>query len=161
MTIKKEAAFHEAAHAVTAYYSKFHSIVLGIDLGDYGAGETFVSLSKSKCIENGKPPTAETAKDKEVSKELAVILCSGYVGELIAAETDPSLKPSRSSAGPDYQLAVQNLKAAGLRHKYDFHHDNARTFLESKWDVVNKLAEHLFSVKKESAENIIKFIENA
>ncbi|TGG89378.1 hypothetical protein E4656_20035 [Natronospirillum operosum] len=161
MTIKKEAAFHEAAHAVTAYYSKFHSIVLGIDLEDYGAGEIFVSLSKSKCIENGKPPSAETAKDKEVSKELAVILCSGYVGELIAAETDPSLNPSRSSAGPDYQLAVQNLKAAGLSHKYDFHHDNARTFLESKWDVVNKLAEHLFSVKKESAENIIKFIENA
>jgi hypothetical protein len=161
MIIKKEAAFHEAAHAVTAYYSKFHGLVHEINLMNYGAGEVFVSLSKSKCLEHGKAPSPETAKDPDVSKDLAVILCSGYVGEQIASEYDSSLNPSRNSAGPDYQLAVQNLKAAGLSHKYDLHHDNARIVLESKWTVVNKLAEHLFKQTKESAEDIIEFIQNA
>lgn len=161
MSIKKEAAFHEAAHAITAYYSKFHGLVHEINLMNYGAGEIFVSLSKSKCKNQGKSPTPETARDEDVSKELAVILCSGYVGEQIAAEYDSSLVPSRNAAGPDYQLAVQNLKAAGLSHKYDFHHDNARKILERNWEVVNKLANHLFEVKKMSCEDIDLFIQNA
>ena len=161
MSIKKEAAYHEAAHAVTAYYSKFHYIVHEINLMNYGAGETFVSLSKSKCLKQGKQPTPETAKDKEVSKELAVILCSGYVGEQIASEHDASLTPSSSAAGPDYQIAMQNLKAAGLSHKLDFHHDNARRILEANWEIVEKLADHLLRQKRESAENIIEFIKYA
>lgn len=161
MSIKKEAAFHEAAHAVTAYYSKFHSLVHEINLMNYGAGEIFVSLSKSKCKAQGKFPTPETAKDEDVSKELAVILCSGYAGEQIATKYDSSLIPSRKAAGPDYQLAVQNLKAAGLSHKYDFHHDDARNILEQKWDVVNRLADHLFEVKSMTAEDIVVFIQNS
>lgn len=161
MGIKKEAAFHEAANAVAAYYSKFHSLVHEINLMNYGSGEIFVFLSRAKCLEQGKPATAQTAQDKEVSKELAVILCAGYVGEQIASEHDSSLVPSRNSSGSDYQLAVQNLKAAGLSHKYDLHHANARELLESKWQVVEALAEHFLQVKKESAENILEFIKNA
>jgi ATP-dependent Zn protease len=161
MSIKKEAAFHEAAHAVTAYYSKFHRLVLEINLRNYGAGEVFVSLSRSKCLRHGKAPSAGTTKDPDVSKELAVILCSGYAGEQIASEYDPLLNPSLKSADPDYQIAVQNLKAAGVSHNLDIYNEEARISLKSKWNVVEKLAEHLFEQKKETAENIIEFIKNA
>ena len=82
MTIKREAAFHEAGHAVTAHRSRFHALVGPINLRQYGAGGIFVSLSKSKLQTAGKPTDASSQKDKEVAIDLAIILSAGLVAQL-------------------------------------------------------------------------------
>ncbi|MDH5231603.1 MAG: hypothetical protein OEY38_16195 [Gammaproteobacteria bacterium] len=144
MAIKKEAAYHEASHAVVAHKSKFHSLVGDVNLEQYGAGEIFISLSKSKCTAAGKKAAPETQKDKEVAKELAVILCAGLMGEEIAAEKDSSLTPNEQCSVPDHELAVQQLKMAGLSSKYDFHQNSAREILNQEWETVERLTAYLF-----------------
>lgn len=145
MTIQREAAYHEAAHAVLANLSKYCAIVGDIILLSNGAGELYVSISKSKCSAGGKPNDLSALKDGEVGRDFVVVLCAGLVGEQIAAERDDSLVPSPERAEPDHALVEHHLKMAGLSKKYDLHQAQAREILEKHWDAVERVATYLFS----------------
>lgn len=158
MTIKREASFHEAAHAVLANLSKYHAIVGDINLQNYGAGEIFISLSKSKCAAGGKPQDASAQKDKDVAKDLAVVLCGGFAAEKIAAKIDASLNPNEQCATPDYQLAEQQLQMAGLSKKYDVYQAQANQILEANWKAVETLANYLFANTSADPQQILDII---
>jgi ATP-dependent Zn protease len=159
MTVKKEAAFHEAGHAVIAHLSRFHAIIGGINLENYGAGEIFVSLSKTKLAANGKATDASSQRDKEVATDLAVVLSAGLVAEHIAESKDSNLSANPQCAEPDHELMKQQLEGAGLSKKFDRHEEAARKLLEDNWDLVNELAEHLFENQSVDAVYLRDFIE--
>lgn len=143
MTIKREAAFHEAGHSVIAYSARFHFIAGGINLEDYGAGEVHVGLSKTKCVAEGLTPTPETARNADVAKDLGRILVAGLVAEQIAAERDATLTPNPSCSEPDHELLRQILGSAGLSRKFDQLEAQAREMLEANWPAVEALAAYL------------------
>lgn len=159
MTIKREAAFHEAGHAVAAHRSRFHNVVGQINLATYGAGEIYVSLSKQKLIAEGKPATPSAQLDKEVAKDLAVVLVAGLVAERLAQESDGDLKANPMCAEPDYHLMQQNLDAAGLSKKFNLHEEAAKIVLNSNWPLVDALAAYLFSEKTVASVSVHEFIE--
>jgi hypothetical protein len=160
MTIQKEAAYHEASHAVVTHKSKYHSLVGEINLKNYGEGEIYIGLSSSKCKTNGKPADASAQKDRDVAIELAVILCAGFVGETLAAEKHNGLIPNIKCAEPDHLLAVQQLDQAGLSKKYDLHQKSAREYLDKEWEIVEKLADYLFDNHIAQIEEIVSIIGN-
>lgn len=158
MTIKREAAFHEAGHAIAAHRSKFHALVGPIDLKQYGAGEVFVSLSKKKLQAAGKPVTATSQKDKEVATDLAVVLCAGLVSEHIA-EDKAGLKANPNCAIPDYDLMKQHLVNAGLSARFDRHETSARQLLEAEWALLSCVADFLYSNVVSEPVDVIELIE--
>ena len=95
MTTKMAAAHHEAGHAAIAKGSKFHEVVSGIDLADYGAGVIDVSLSKSKLNAAGNlRATRMRLSDPDSRKALLtrVSLLSGDGGRSRARTCDPLIK---------------------------------------------------------------------
>ncbi len=156
--IKREAAYHEAAHAVLANPSKYHAVVGNINLSSYGAGEIYVSLSKSKCSAGGKPQDISTVRDKEVTKDLAIVLCAGFVGEQIAAQRHLALRPNPDCAQPDHTLVEQQLQTAGLSKKYDLYQSRARELLEKHWDTVERLSAYLFKNQSANPDQIATVI---
>jgi len=155
MAIKREAAYHEAAHAVLTSISKYHAIVGDINLLSDGAGVFYLSLSKSKCAAEGKPQDSSAQMDKDVSRELATILCAGFIGEQIASERDTTLTPNPECAEPDHTLAKRQLQAAGLSKKYDRYQSQARELLENHWNTVERLAEYLCANYSASPDMIV------
>jgi hypothetical protein len=160
MTIKREAAFHEAGHAVAAYRSRFHNIVGTINLEEYGAGEIYVSLSKKKLVAGGKPTDQSAQKDKEVAADLAVVLCSGLVAERMAEKSETGLKANPKCAELDHELASQQLSGAGLSKKFDLHEAAAVRLLEMEWNLVTALADHLFGKVSVDPVEVLAFIES-
>lgn len=159
MTIQREAAYHEAAHAVLAHTSSFHAIVGDINLLSYGAGEFYMSLSRSKCAAGGKPQDASAQEDRDVARDCAVCLCAGLVGEQIASELDSTLTPNPKCAEPDHALVEQQLQMAGLSKKYDKYQLQARGLLQQHWDTVEKLATYLFENLSASRDQIVAIID--
>lgn len=160
MTIKREAAFHEAGHAVAAYRSRFHNVVGEINLSAYGAGEIYVSLSKRKLTAEGKPADPSVQRDKEVAKDLAVVLAAGLVAERLAQERDGDLKANPMCAEPDYILMLEHLNAAGLSKKFNVHEEAAKAVLTGDWSLVNALATYLFSELRVDPASVHQFIEH-
>lgn len=161
MTIKKEAAYHEAAHALIAHRSTFHEFLGPINLADYGAGEAFVSLAKSKLKNAGKPASPNSQKDKNVTRDLAEILVAGYVAEQVAAEKDSSLKPNAKCAKPDHDLLQQQLAAAGLSKKYDRFQSQVKAKLEKEWPLLEMIAAFLLEKVTASGPEVREFIKQA
>jgi hypothetical protein len=159
MSVKREAAFHEAGHAVVAYRSRFHNIVGPINLAAYGSGEIFVSLSRTKLQTQGKTPTAAAARDKEVAVDLAVVLCAGLAAERLAECREPGIVASPECAVPDHELLRQQLAGAGLSQKFDRHEQAARQQLEAEWPLVLALANHLLEKTYVGAADVTAFIE--
>jgi len=158
MTIKREAAFHEAGHAVAAYRSRFHSIVGTIKLAEYGAGQADVSLSKKKLVASGKPANQAAQMDKEVAADLAVVYCAGLVAERIAERMELGLKANPKCAEPDHVSALQQLSAAGLSQKLDLHERAAERLLEKDWNLVAALAENLLASGSADAADVLAFL---
>lgn len=154
MSIKKEAAYHEASHAVLTLNSRFHGLVHEINLADRGAGEAFISLSRSKCIENNKPGNSSAILDKEVAREFATILYGGFIGEQIAAERDSSIVPLPECAEDDHTLAAKILTDANLSKKHDRLDKEARETLNALWKKVDELANILYLQESVSAADI-------
>ena len=160
MAIKREAAFHEAGHAIAAYRSRFHNIGGSINLQDGGAGEVNVALSKRKLQANGKPVDRLAAQlDKEIIIELAVVLSAGLVAERLAQEHVVGIKANPSSALHDHDFMRQSLAIAGLSKRFDRHEDAAKQILASQWDLVCSLATYLFEKQSVDSASVIAFIE--
>jgi hypothetical protein len=158
MTIQREAAFHEAGHAIAAHRSKFHALVGPINLQQYGAGQIFVSLSKSKLLAAGKSVAAKSQTDKEVATDLAVVLCAGLVSERLAEERS-GLKANPNCAIPDHNLMKQHLINAGLSTHFDRHEASARQLLDATWALVTSLANLLYEKVLIAPIDVIEFIE--
>lgn len=158
MDIKREAAYHEAAHAVLAYHSKYHALVGGINLLDYGAGEVYASPCKSKCAAKGKPYDANARKDKDMARDIAIVLCAGLAGERLAAEHDSNLIPNPTCAEPDHELTEQVLQLAGLSKKYDHYEAQARDLLKLHWPTVDHLAKYLFEKISATPDQVLAII---
>jgi hypothetical protein len=160
MTITREAAFHEAGHAVAAYRSRFHDVIGPINLADYGQGEIYVSLSKKKLATSGKSIDESAQSDKEVAIDLAVILCSGLAAERLAEKNDAELMSNPACAERDHLLAAEQLSGAGLSEKFDLHEQAATRLLENEWSLVTALAEHLHKKVSVDPGDVIAFIES-
>ena len=160
MAIKREAAFHEAGHAVAAHRSRFHNVVGPIDLAEYGAGVIYVSLSKQKLAASGKPIDPSVQKDREVASDLAVVLCAGLVAERIAEQREDGLKSNPTCAEPDHELLRQQLSMSGLSKKFDLHEQAAQKLLESEWQLVTALAELLLTRVSVDPVDVLAFIES-
>jgi hypothetical protein len=158
MTIKLEAAYHEAGHAVVAQRSRFHAIVGPIDLREYGAGEIFISLSSRRLLAAGKKAHPSSQADKEVATDLSIILCAGLAAERLAAENDPSLSPNEECSKPDRELAEQQLAGAGIENAFSHYEPFARMVLLQNWACTQALAELLYEKTALDAEQIIEFI---
>jgi ATP-dependent Zn protease len=158
---KREAAYHEAGHAVAADKSRFHALVGPINLANYGAGAIDISLSKSKLRAAGKRPVADSQRDQDVARDFAKILTAGLVAEQIASEKDKTLKPHPECAVPDHQLLKQNLNAAGLSKKFDRFEAESRRVLESNWNTVEKLARYLMEKEHATVDEIREIIDDA
>jgi ATP-dependent Zn protease len=159
MTIKREAAFHEAGHAVVAHRSKFHSIEKSINLEAYGAGETSVSLSRSKLLAGGKIANASAERDKEVATDFAVVLCAGLVAERLAEVRENGITANQTCAIPDYDLMRQRLAIAGLSKRFDRHEAAAQEILESQWRLVSSLAAYLLERVSVESSEVKSFID--
>lgn len=159
MTVKPEAAFHEAGHAVVAHRSSFHNIVGPINLAEYGSGEMYVSLSRAKLQAQGKAPNALAAKDKEVAVDLAVILAAGLVAERLAEVREQGIIANPECAAPDHKMLQQQLAESGLSKKFDRHEDAARQLLETEWPLVAALAAHLLERISVMPADVTAFIE--
>jgi hypothetical protein len=155
MTIKREAAYHEAAHAVMAHRSLFHALIGEINLENYGAGEIFVSLSKAKLKTQDKPAIPEMAKKPEVASDLARILVAGYVAEQIAAESDDTIKPNIDCARPDHEMVRQQLSSAGLSKRFDRFEAEVRDILRTEWPLVEKVTQYLYQHGRGEPEVIL------
>jgi hypothetical protein len=158
MTIKREAAFHEAGHVLAAYRSKFHALVGPVNLQQYGAGEACISLSKKKLHAAGKHLAAVHQSDKDVATDIAVVLCAGLVSEQLAEEK-VGLKADPNAAIPDYDLMKQQLKNAGLSARFDRHESSARQLLEAEWTLVCCIADFLYENVDTDPTDIIDLIE--
>jgi len=159
MPIKREAAFHEAGHAVVAFRSRFHNIAGPISLEQYGAGESLISLSKSKLRAEGLPVDETSVKLPEVVEDLAVILCAGLIAEQLASKFDASLKANPSAAIPDHDLVREQLSRAGLSKNLDRHEEAARDILSHEWALVDSLANYLYSKMSLDPSDVIAFLE--
>ncbi|RBW56096.1 hypothetical protein DS906_13915 [Ruegeria sp. A3M17] len=140
MKIKLEAAYHEAGHIVAAKRSIFHDVVGGVDLEAYGAGGTHISLSKTKLRNAGKIQSPSSQHDKDVAKDLAVVLTAGFAAEQIAAQKNLALTPNRQCADPDYDFLDDVLQNAGLSRKTDRAELAAHTLLTQEWEKVERIA---------------------
>lgn len=160
MTIKREAAFHEAGHAIAAYRSSYHNVVGPINLAEYGSGEIYVSLSRKKLQAMGKAPDASSAKDKEVAIDLAVVLAAGLVAERLAEVREQGIIANPGCALPDHELMRQQLAEAGLSKKFDKHESTAAQLLEAEWALVRSLADYLHANTSAMPEDVTAFIES-
>ncbi len=158
MCIKKEAAYHEASHAVVANLSIFHSLVDQIDLKNYGSGETFISLSKRKLIAKGKSADSSNQHDKEVIIDMVVILCAGIVGEEIASEKHEAIIPDSTCSEPDKEFALELLQEAGLDDNLNIYNKSARKILVDEWDNVESLANALFQENSMLAIDVLDML---
>jgi len=159
MTIKREAAFHEAGHAVAAHRSMFHAIVGPINLAAYDSGEVYVSLSRKKLQANGKVGSAAAGADKGVAADLAVVLAAGLVSERLATAWEPGLTPMPDYAVPDHELLRQQLAGAGLPPELKSYEETVAQALQSDWRLVRALAEYLLRHVSVRPLDILEFIE--
>jgi GNAT superfamily N-acetyltransferase len=160
-TIKREAAFHEAGHAIAACRSAFHWLAAGaIRLEEYGAGEAQVSLSKSKLRQAGKVPSAVAMRDPEVAKDLAVILVAGLVAEQVAQSMGQDVTANSSCAAPDHALIKQSLENAGVELNIQAYENTARHMLQSEWPLLLSLADLLFDRRVVENYEVLEFIQS-
>lgn len=159
MTVKREAAFHEAGHAVVAYFSKFHRVVGPINLAQYGSGEIFVALSKGKVTAAGKQIDESLSRQPDVAVDLAIVLCAGLVCERLAEEREADIKSNADCAMPDHELMRQVLQSANLSKKFDCHELKSKQLLDQHWSLVVELADALYSARSMDALSIEEFID--
>jgi hypothetical protein len=161
MTIKREAAFHEAGHSIVAWRSTYHSLAPGvIRLERYGAGEARVSLSRRKLESGGKVVSPTIMNDPDVVKDLAVILAAGLVAEEVAQGMGEHITANPSCAAPDHAFMKQNLAAGGLQMDIQIYESAARQILQREWSLLHDLANLLFNSGSLEAVDVAEFIDN-
>ena len=67
MTAAREAAFHQAGHAVASHLSRFHMLVQTLKIDSYGAGEMTAALSRRKLIGAKKLADAAARSDPDLA----------------------------------------------------------------------------------------------
>ncbi|OQP53498.1 hypothetical protein [Niastella populi] len=99
-------ALHEAAHVVCAYLSKFHYLIGNVCLTSDLTGETFVTLSKSKLIVEGKAEMPGIENDCDVAIDAAIIFYAGFEAEKVYSHKS-GISPDKSHSMNDYNYVDQ------------------------------------------------------
>lgn len=159
MAVNDEAAFHEAGHAVAAYWSRYHSLIRRVSLQDYGAGQTYISLSKKKLAAESKPVSSAMEADADVTSDYVVILSAGLVAEEIAEELEDGITANELCACQDREFIKQRLLDAGLAPEPARYETEARKLLRSRWGQVVGLASLLYRNVETDAVDVIEFLE--
>lgn len=152
------AGYHEAGHVVLAVVSNYYSLKCGrreyVALSAYGAGDVAIHLNPQKCKRHGKEPL-ET--DVDIAKEAAVIMVGGYAAEQVLFKVkgeDPQFTPSETCSRPDWSLATDALKKAGI---YEVDREEytaiAAQQLTHYWANVTSLAERLLAEPEQRLES--------
>lgn len=139
-----------------AHRSRFHRVVGPINLLQYGAGDIYISLSKSKCTAARK---VADPRDPDVAVDLAVLLSAGLIAEQLAQIHDATILPNPECAAPDHELLIQQLQAAGLSNEFSQYEAEAKHLLESQWELLRDLADYLFQRTIIEPEDVHAFID--
>jgi len=153
-------AYHEAAHAVLAYHSRFYSQSGRIHLKAEGGGVIRISVDREKlnAFQVGRSGFEDPLP--AMAEDHAVILCGGVVGAAIAWKVDLIQSRIPRNPGSDHAIAASELKAAGLPDDLEPYHARAREALEREWWAVEKIAAFLFTTEDADAEVVREMIEN-
>ena len=143
MTATREAAFHQAGHAVATHLSRFHVLVQPVSVDPYGTGEWTAGLSRRKLEAADKIVDPAARADPEVATSIATILCAGLSSELIAASKDAALDPDPARSSGDFALARQELRLSGLPEDLGPHESSAAALLAAHWADVERIADAL------------------
>ncbi len=154
MTTSREAAFHQAGHAVATHLSRFHVLAQPLKIDAYGSGEMTAALSRRKLIGAEKVADAAARSDPEVATSIAVILCAGLASERIAAAKDPTLKPDPARSAGDFAAMLQELRGANLPDDPEPHERSATRLLTVHWHRVETVAEALLAANELEPEHI-------
>ncbi|MEO7010306.1 MAG: hypothetical protein ABI156_14240 [Caldimonas sp.] len=142
-TPNREAAFHQAGHAIATHLSRFHILVHPVFVDPYGTGEWTAGLSRRKLEAADKTVDAAARTDPEVAISIARILCAGFSSELIAASKDAALRPDPARSSGDLALARHELRLSGLPEDVGPHESSAAALLAAHWADVERVAEAL------------------
>ncbi|MGH8797911.1 MAG: hypothetical protein ACREXI_12705 [Caldimonas sp.] len=145
VTTSREAAFHQAGHAVATHLSRFHILVHPVSVDPYGTGEWIAGLSRRKLEAAAKIVDVAVRTDPEVATSIATILCAGLSSELIAASKDAALKPDPARSSGDLALARHELRLSGLPEDIGPHESRAEALLAAHWADVERVADALCS----------------
>lgn len=156
----RSAAFHEAGHAVTAWNSKFHSISpCPVSVSDDGYGECFPILSKMKLVAGGKTPVLGVENDKDVVRDLALVLVAGRMAEQVLSEVDEEVRFDPTASNHDYGMLADKLRSAGLSQKTDLAEAEVVELLRRKWQVVTALANWFETERTVAGEDLYDWFE--
>jgi hypothetical protein len=161
MLVSKEAAYHEAGHAVSAYLSPFHGIADGkVNIGSFGSGAADIRLSKKKVQAAGKTLSPAVALDPKVAASMATVLAAGFAAEQIAASLDNTITPNPVCSGPDYVELTNHTQAAGISSDVSIYHAQATSLLQKEWAQVERLAEILYRRGSVDGVDIAIYLES-
>lgn len=142
--MKELTSLHEAAHVVLAYLSSYHFLTGDIRLTSDSTGETFVTLSKRKLLEQGKEISAHTASDPEIIEDAAIIFYAGLEAERIYCEQN-NITLDESHSANDYNYVQQLIENSNPRFEGDRNSLIAfsREAVLANWEPINQLADFL------------------
>lgn len=158
MRNRRQTAFHEAAHAVAAFHSKFHFQSGRIRVSEDGGGVR-ITINKKKVAKYLEAQDRPIDLPREIAVDCAIIACAGLAGVEIANERDADIEFDRIGIGHDCERARRALLAVDLPIDLKVPRDRARTMLEREWWAVKKVATFLLSEDRADAQVVYEMIE--
>lgn len=155
-------ALHEAAHAVCAHHSSYHSLVKEITIISDTTGESFVALSSRKASAAGKSLTPNIVTDPMVVVDAAITFFAGYEAEKIYCEQN-NIQPDSSHSTNDYDyvdLMISNASPAVATAKEEII-SQSNTVVRHYWQTIELIAAHLLRSRTGSLDAVsaIKLIQ--
>jgi len=158
-------AFHEAAHAVLAHVSQFYSLIGYIQLYSRDIGDTYVSLSRRKLAQAGKPTDISVLVDPDIVQDGSLIYLAGYASEKhyyrIILDRCTQL-PDRSYPENDYAVVRQLIENAGFSSNILSGFEvQASNSVEQRWHTIELLASMILRSENRTLDAIdaIEFLD--
>ena len=153
-------AYHEAAHAVTAHLSSFHSPIGRIGLLSSSTGEAHVALSSAKLKKNGKWVGTNSEKDREVRVDFALIILSGLAAETFLVSCGGHggrvLRSNPANAADDLAFAESLVGPANVSTISN----RALEIVEMHWRSIHSVAAALLRNGHLDATEVIEIVDS-
>lgn len=140
---QRNTALHEAAHIVSAYLSRFHSLTGDICLESELTAATFVTLSRSKVVSEGRDANVNynnLINDPEIAFDKAVILYSGYEAERKYCQMT-NIEPSDEYSKNDFNDAEESLNNTNQFQNISFAKETSKLLVEKYWEPIDNIAD--------------------
>jgi|GEM_PF-5234468 len=155
-------SLHEAAHVVLSYLSSYHFLTGDITLTSDSTGETFVTLSKRKLLEEGKEISAGTVSDPDIIADAATIFYAGLEAERIFCEQN-NIDLDESHSANDYNQVDMLIENSVPEFETDVNKLIAfsREAVLANWEPITQFAQLLQDSPDNSisAFTAIKFLD--